>query len=116
MEDRLVDIGPELFQDVEHAIQSDLCQPLLAGLGPGAFTGGIIGVRNSGAGPVANNFRNVKGGVAGIGSAVLGRLADETSINFVFVVCSFLPFIGLLTAFLPDLNERRAGAVGRSSR
>ena len=64
----MVDIGPELFQDVEHAIQSDLCEPFLAGLGPGAFTRGVIGVRNSGASAVANNFRNVKGGMAGIGA------------------------------------------------
>jgi FSR family fosmidomycin resistance protein-like MFS transporter len=46
-------------------------------------------------------------GMGGIGSAVLGRLADQTSIDFVFLVCSFLPLIGLLTAFLPDLNRRR---------
>jgi MFS transporter, FSR family, fosmidomycin resistance protein len=45
-------------------------------------------------------------GMGGLGSAALGRLADQTSINFVFFVCSFLPLIGLLTAFLPDLAQK----------
>jgi MFS transporter, FSR family, fosmidomycin resistance protein len=49
-------------------------------------------------------------GVAGIGSAVFGRLADHTSIEYVYWVCSFLPLIGLLTAFLPNL-ERPATTV-----
>jgi FSR family fosmidomycin resistance protein-like MFS transporter len=46
-------------------------------------------------------------GSAGIGSALLGRLADHTSINYVFHVCAFLPLIGLLTAFLPHLEKKR---------
>jgi len=44
-------------------------------------------------------------GMAGLGAAVLGELADRTSINFVYLVCSFLPAVGLLTAFLPDLER-----------
>jgi FSR family fosmidomycin resistance protein-like MFS transporter len=36
----------------------------------------------------------------------LGELADWTSIEFVYRVCSFLPIIGLLTAFLPDIEAR----------
>jgi FSR family fosmidomycin resistance protein-like MFS transporter len=36
---------------------------------------------------------------------LLGRLADATSIEFVYQVCAFLPAIGLLTAFLPDLGR-----------
>ncbi len=43
-------------------------------------------------------------GVAGIGSALLGSLADHTSIDYVFHLCSFLPLLGLLTAFLPNLE------------
>jgi len=43
-------------------------------------------------------------GMAGLGAAVLGELADRTSINFVYTVCSFLPALGLLTAFLPNLE------------
>jgi FSR family fosmidomycin resistance protein-like MFS transporter len=56
-------------------------------------------------GLVSGLFFGFAFGMGGIGSAVLGGLADHTSINFVFLVCSFLPLIGLLTAFLPDLNR-----------
>ncbi len=45
-------------------------------------------------------------GLAGIGSAVLGKVADVTSIRFVFELCAFLPLLGLLTWFLPDLRKR----------
>ncbi len=45
-------------------------------------------------------------GMGGLGAAVLGRLADGTSIEFVYKVCSFLPLIGLLTGFLPNLGRR----------
>jgi hypothetical protein len=44
---------------------------------------------------------------AGIGSAVLGALADRRGIQFVFQVCSYLPLIGLLTALLPNLTSPR---------
>jgi len=57
-------------------------------------------------GMISGLFFGFAFGMAGIGSAALGRLADLTSINFVFLVCSFLPLIGLLTAFLPDLSRR----------
>jgi FSR family fosmidomycin resistance protein-like MFS transporter len=43
-------------------------------------------------------------GMGGIGAAVLGKLADATSIGFVYKICSYLPAIGLLTAFLPDIE------------
>ncbi len=58
-------------------------------------------------GMVAGLFFGFAFGMGGIGSAVLGRLADHTSIGFVFQVCAFLPLIGLLTAFLPDLRRVR---------
>lgn len=61
-------------------------------------------------GMIAGIFFGFAFGMAGIGSAVLGRLADHTSIEFVFRVCAFLPLLGLLTGFLPDL-DRRAAAV-----
>jgi MFS transporter, FSR family, fosmidomycin resistance protein len=57
-------------------------------------------------GMISGLFFGFAFGMGGIGSAALGRLADHTSINFVFLVCSFLPLLGLLTAFLPDLNRR----------
>ena len=43
--------------------------------------------------------------MAGIGAALLGDLADRTSIEFVYRLCSFLPAIGLLTAFLPTIEQ-----------
>jgi MFS transporter, FSR family, fosmidomycin resistance protein len=43
-------------------------------------------------------------GVAGVGAAVLGWFADLTSINFVFGLCSYLPAVGLLAAFLPNIE------------
>jgi FSR family fosmidomycin resistance protein-like MFS transporter len=46
-------------------------------------------------------------GTAGIGSAALGKLADHTSIPHVFEVCAYLPLIGLLTAFLPNIERKR---------
>jgi MFS transporter, FSR family, fosmidomycin resistance protein len=46
-------------------------------------------------------------GMGGVGAAVLGELADTTSIEFVYHLCSYLPAIGILTAFLPDLDEGR---------
>jgi len=47
--------------------------------------------------------------MGGIGAAVLGLLANRTSIEFVYEVCAFLPAIGLLAAFLPNI-ERRASS------
>jgi FSR family fosmidomycin resistance protein-like MFS transporter len=46
-------------------------------------------------------------GMAGLGAAILGELADITSINFVYTVCSFLPAVGLLAAFLPNIEPSR---------
>src|SRR5580704_13718894 len=46
-------------------------------------------------------------GMAGLGAAVLGWLADLTSINFVYLVCSYLPAVGLLAAFLPNIERPR---------
>ena len=48
-------------------------------------------------------------GMAGLGAAILGELADITSINFVYTVCSFLPAVGLLAAFLPNLEPSGLG-------
>ena len=56
-------------------------------------------------GMIAGIFFGVAFGMGGIGAAVLGLLADATSIDFVFRVCSFLPLIGLLTIFLPNLRN-----------
>jgi MFS transporter, FSR family, fosmidomycin resistance protein len=58
-------------------------------------------------GMVSGLFFGFAFGMGGIGSAVLGALADKTSIYFVFQLCSFLPLIGLITGFLPDLKKKR---------
>ncbi len=47
-------------------------------------------------------------GMGGLGAAVLGRVADATSIEHVYALCAYLPAIGLLTALLPDTGRRAA--------
>lgn len=56
-------------------------------------------------GTISGLFFGFAFGMGGLGSALLGILADHTSIHYVFSVCAFLPLIGLLTAFLPDLKH-----------
>jgi FSR family fosmidomycin resistance protein-like MFS transporter len=58
-------------------------------------------------GLMAGLFFGLAFGMGGIGSAVLGMLADRYGIEFVFHICSYLPLIGLLTAFLPNLDRKR---------
>lgn len=58
-------------------------------------------------GIVAGMFYGFSFGLAGLGAAALGQIADLTSIETVYRVCSFLPLIGLLTAFLPNVERRR---------
>jgi FSR family fosmidomycin resistance protein-like MFS transporter len=55
-------------------------------------------------GAIAGLFFGFAFGMAGIGSALLGKLADHTSIVTVYHVCSFLPLLGIVTVFLPDLR------------
>jgi FSR family fosmidomycin resistance protein-like MFS transporter len=45
--------------------------------------------------------------MGGIGAAVLGEVADRTSVEYVYNLCAFLPAIGLLTALLPNLETAR---------
>jgi len=60
-------------------------------------------------GTVSGLFFGFAFGAGAIGAALLGRLADATSIDVVYRVCSFLPAIGLLTAFLPNLEPGKRG-------
>jgi FSR family fosmidomycin resistance protein-like MFS transporter len=60
-------------------------------------------------GLIAGVFFGFAFGIAGVGAAALGALADRTSIEFVYRLCSFLPAIGMLTGFLPNLET--AGRV-----
>jgi FSR family fosmidomycin resistance protein-like MFS transporter len=62
-------------------------------------------------GAISGLFYGLAFGMGGIGAAVLGRLADLTSIDFVYRVCAFLPAIGLLAVFLPDISPAEARGV-----
>jgi len=66
-------------------------------------------------GTVSGVFFGLAFGIAGIGAALLGRLADAVSIEFVYRVCAFLPAIGLLTAFLPNIEPPRRSRVTLSA-
>jgi MFS transporter, FSR family, fosmidomycin resistance protein len=57
-------------------------------------------------GMIAGIFFGFAFGAGGIAAAALGALADVTSIEYVFWVCSFLPLAGLLTIFLPEISHR----------
>src|SRR6267154_2667498 len=59
-------------------------------------------------GAVSGLFFGFAFGMGGIGAALLGKLVDLTSLNFVYHLCSFLPAIGILTAFLPNLEPANA--------
>jgi FSR family fosmidomycin resistance protein-like MFS transporter len=58
-------------------------------------------------GMVSGLFFGLAFGMGGLGSALLGKLADHTSINYVFAVCAFLPLIGIITGFLPNIEGRK---------
>ena len=57
-------------------------------------------------GLVSGLFFGFAFGMGGLGSALLGALADRTSIYFVYQVCAYLPLIGLLTGFLPNIGHK----------
>jgi MFS transporter, FSR family, fosmidomycin resistance protein len=59
-------------------------------------------------GMISGLFFGFAFGMGGIGSAVLGVLADHTSIFFVYKVCAFLPLIGLIAEFLPNIGGRES--------
>jgi len=56
-------------------------------------------------GMVSGLFFGFAFGMGGVGAAVLGNLADATSIGFVYEVCAFLPLLGLCAALLPDIRS-----------
>ena len=58
-------------------------------------------------GMVSGLFFGFAFGMAGIGSALLGRLADSNGIIYVFQICAFLPLIGIITGFLPNIKQRK---------
>ncbi|MBQ9351085.1 MFS transporter [Phyllobacterium sp.] len=62
-------------------------------------------------GMIAGIFFGFAFGMAGIAAAVLGVVADNKGIDFVYMVCSYLPFLGLLTIFLPSMREVKGEPV-----
>ncbi len=58
-------------------------------------------------GMISGLFFGLAFGIGGLGAAALGALADATSMTTVYHVCAWLPALGLLTAWLPDLEPRR---------
>ncbi len=56
-------------------------------------------------GMISGIFFGLAFGMGGLGAAVLGEIADHTSIAFVYQVCAFLPAIGLLAVFLPKMPK-----------
>lgn len=63
-------------------------------------------------GMIAGLFFGFAFGMGGLGSAVLGKLADVTSVAYVFKVCAFLPLLGIITGFLPNIEQpKRTGKV-----
>ena len=59
-------------------------------------------------GMVSGMFFGLAFGAAGIGAALFGKLADSAGIDVVYRICSFLPAIGLLTAFLPNIEPAKS--------
>ena len=63
-------------------------------------------------GMVAGLFFGLAFGMGSVGAAVLGKLADHAGIDFVYQICAFLPLIGLLAGFLPDVHKYHAQQAG----
>ena len=57
-------------------------------------------------GMIAGLFFGFTFGMAGIGSAVLGWAADKVGIEYVFKLCAYLPLIGIITVFLPNVSHK----------
>jgi FSR family fosmidomycin resistance protein-like MFS transporter len=57
-------------------------------------------------GAISGLFFGLAFGIAGIGAAALGTLADATSIEFVYHLCAFFPLLGVVAFFLPDMRKR----------
>ncbi|MGG8470640.1 MULTISPECIES: MFS transporter [Rahnella] len=57
-------------------------------------------------GMVSGLFFGLAFGMGGLGAAVLGYVADKTSIELVYQICAFLPLLGILTAFLPNIERK----------
>src|SRR6516164_7069714 len=66
-------------------------------------------------GTVAGLFFGLAFGMGSLGAAVLGKLADHVGVETIYGICAFLPLIGLLAAFLPDLHKSPALHTGEAA-
>ncbi|MDR2037320.1 MAG: MFS transporter [Bacteroidales bacterium] len=62
-------------------------------------------------GTIAGLFFGLAFGIAGIASAVWGKVADQQGIEYVYRICSYLPLLGIVTWFLPDIRKNKLHAV-----
>jgi MFS transporter, FSR family, fosmidomycin resistance protein len=65
-------------------------------------------------GMISGLFFGFAFGMGGIGAAVLGHVADARGIDYVYHLCAFLPLIGVITVFLPNLDVAKRTAPARS--
>ncbi|MCY1384022.1 Fosmidomycin resistance protein [compost metagenome] len=59
-------------------------------------------------GMIAGLFFGFAFGMGGVGAAALGKLADATSIGYVYQVCAYLPLMGVVAILLPNVEKARA--------
>ena len=65
-------------------------------------------------GMIAGLFFGLSFGMGGLGAAALGRLADATSIGYVYQVCAYLPLLGVVAILLPKMGQARLRGVAAS--
>ena len=61
-------------------------------------------------GLISGLFFGLAFGIAGVAAAVLGWVADKAGIQFVYSICAYMPLLGLVTMFLPDINKKKKHA------
>ena len=62
-------------------------------------------------GMIAGLFFGFAFGMGGVGAAALGKLADATSLEYVYQVCAYLPLLGVVAILLPNVEKPRAGTA-----
>ena len=66
-------------------------------------------------GMIAGLFFGFAFGMGGLGAAALGKLADATSITYVYELCAYLPLLGVVAFLLPDIEGKKRARVARAS-
>src|SRR5437879_9207464 len=100
-----------LLLPYSHLFWTSLLRVIIGLILPSAFSAILVYAQEllpGRIGAVSGLFFGFAFGMGGIGAALLGKLVDLTSLNFVYHLCSFLPAIGILTAFLPNLEPAKA--------